>query len=82
MKYSPTLLLYRQQRFDKIQIYKNINGIEAVTETFFNFNDSCTRGHLFLLVKPYVRTTLGKQIFQIRCTDVWNRLEEHIVVRR
>ena len=76
----PTLL-YRRQRFDVIQIFKIINGVDDVDpEKFFTFNDNCTRGHLFQLIKPHVRKSLRQNTFPVRCIDNWNALDEDLVL--
>ena len=47
----PTLF-YRRKRYDLIQLYKIVHGFEDVKpEKFFEFNDNCTRGHLFKIQK-------------------------------
>ena len=47
----PTLL-YRRKRYDLIQLYKIVHGFEDIkAEKFFEFNDNCTRGHLFKIQK-------------------------------
>ena len=47
----PTLH-YRRKRYDLIQLYKIVHGYEDIKpEEFFEFNDNCTRGHLFKIQK-------------------------------
>ena len=43
----PTLY-YRRKRYDLIQLFKIVHGYEDIKpEKFFEFNDNCTRGHIF-----------------------------------
>lgn len=76
----PTLL-YRRQRYDLIQIFKIVNGLEDIdSERFFQFNDNITRGHLFRISKPSVKKSLRLNTFPIRSIDNWNNLSEDIVL--
>ena len=43
------------------------------------FNDNCTRGHLFKIVKPRCEKTLRLNSFTVRCINKWNTLSEDIV---
>ena len=50
---------YRRKRYDLIQLYKIIHGYEDIKpEKIFEFNDNCTRGHLFKIVKPKCQKSL------------------------
>ena len=75
----PTLL-YRRKRYDLIQLYKIVHGYEDVKpEKFFEFNDNCTRGHLFKIQKQTCKKTLRLNSFPMRCINQWNSLSEEIV---
>ena len=45
----------------------------------FEFNDNCTRGHLFKLVKPRCEKALRLNRFSVRCINKWNTISEDIV---
>ena len=50
---------YRRKRYDLIQLFKKVHGYEDIKpDNFFEFNDNCTRGHLFKIVKPRCEKTL------------------------
>ena len=54
----PTLL-YRRKRYDLIQLYKKVHGFEDIkAEKIFEFNDNCTRGHLFKIQKKGCKKNL------------------------
>ena len=75
----PTLF-YRRKRYDLIQLYKIVHGYEDVKpEKFFEFNDNCTRGHLFKIQKQTCKKTLRLNSFPMRCINQWNSLSEEIV---
>ena len=46
---------------------------------FFEFNDNCTRGHLFKIVKQRCEKTLKLNSFPVHCINKWNTLNEDIV---
>ena len=46
---------------------------------FFEFNDNCTRGRLFKIVKPRCEKTLKLNSFPVHCINKWNTLTEDIV---
>ena len=76
-----TTLLYRRQRYDLIQIFKIVNGLEDIdSERFFTFNDNLTRGHLFKISKPSINKSLRLNMFPVRSIDNWNNLSEDIVL--
>ena len=73
-------LLYRRQRYDQIQIFKIVSGVEDIdVDTFFTFNDNNTRGHIFRITKPSVNKTLRLNSFPTRAIDSWNSLPESVV---
>ena len=75
----PTLH-YRRKRYDLIQLYKIVHGFEDIHPgKFVEFNDNCTRGHLFKIQKPSCRKTLRINSFPTRCINLWNSLGEEIV---
>lgn len=75
----PTLY-YRRKRYDLIQLFKIVHGYEDIKpEKFFEFNDNCTRGHIFRITKPRCQKTLRLNSFPVRCIDLWNSLDEEIV---
>ena len=44
-----------------------------------DFNDNCTRGHLFKIWKSSCKKKLKMDYFPIRCINRWNSLSEEIV---
>ena len=75
----PTLH-YRRKRYDLIQLYKIVHGFEDIEPgKFVEFNDNCTRGHLFKIQKPSCRKKLRINAFPVRCINMWNSLTEEIV---
>ena len=75
----PTLH-YRRKRYDLIQLYKIVHGFEDIEPgKFVEFNDNCTRGHLFKIQKPSCRKKLRINAFPVRCINMWNSLPEEIV---
>ena len=75
----PTLH-YRRKRYDLIQQYRIVHGFEDIQPgKFVEFNDNCTRGHLFKIQKPSCRKTLRINSFPTRCINLWNSLGEEIV---
>ena len=71
---------YRRKRYDLIQLFKIVHGYEDIKpDKFFEFNDNCTRGHLFKIVKPRCEKTLRLNSFPVRCINKWNTLSEDIV---
>ena len=71
---------YRRKRYDLIQLFKIVHGYEDIKpDNFFEFNDNCTRGHLFKVVKPRCEKTLRLNSFPVRCINKWNTLSEDIV---
>ena len=75
----PTLL-YRRKRYDLIQLYKIVHGYEDIKpEKFFEFNENCTRSHLFKIQKKGCKKNLRLNSFPMRCINQWNSLSEDIV---
>ena len=75
----PTLH-YRRKRYDLIQLYKIVHGFEDIEPgKFVEFNDNCTRGHLFKIQKQSCRKKLRINAFPVRCINMWNSLTEEIV---
>ena len=75
----PTLH-YRRKRYDLIQLNKIVHGFEDIEPgKFVEFNDNCTRGHLFKIQKPSCRKKLRINAFPVRCINMWNSLTEEIV---
>lgn len=75
----PTMY-YRRKRYDLIQLYKIVHGYEDIKpEKFFEFNDNCTRGHIFRIIKPRSQKNLRLNSFPVRCINKWNMLSEEIV---
>ena len=71
---------HRRKRYDIIQLFKIVHGYEDIEpEKFFEFNDNCTRGHLFKIVKPRCQKSLRMNSFPVRCINKWNSLSEEIV---
>lgn len=75
----PTLQ-YRRKRYDLIQLFKIVHGFEDINpRKFFEFNDNCTRGHLYKIQKPNCQKKLRLNSFPTRCINLWNSLSEDIV---
>ena len=75
----PTMY-YRRKRYDLIQLYKIVHGYEDIKpEKFFEFNDNCTRGHIFRIIKPRSQKNLRLNSFPVRFINKWNMLSEEIV---
>lgn len=75
----PTLH-YRRKRYDLIQLYKIVHGFEDIDPgKFLEFNDNCTRGHIFKIQKPGCHKKLRLNAFPVRCINMWNSLSEEIV---
>ena len=71
---------FRRKRYDLIQLFKIVHGYEDIRpEKFFEFNDNCTRGHLFKIVKPRCQKNFRSNCFPVRCINKWNALSEEIV---
>ena len=71
---------YRRKRYD-LQLYKIILGYEDIKPEFF-FNSmtiSCTRGHIFRIIKPRSQNSLRLNSFPVHCINKWNALSEEIV---
>jgi hypothetical protein len=78
----PTLE-YRRDRYDMIQVYKILSGIEDVDpESLFVFHTSVTRGHSRKLYKQRAITTVRQTSFVCRITDTWNNLPEDVVMAK
>ena len=61
---------YRRKRYYLIQLFKKEHGYEVIKpDNFFEFNDNCTRGHLFKIVKPRCEKTLRLNSFPVRLSD-------------
>ena len=43
------------------------------------FNNNCTRGHIFRIIKPRSQKNLRLNSFSVRCINKWNTLSEKIV---
>ena len=57
-----------------------VHGYEDIKpEKFFDFNDNCSRGHMFKINKPICRKSLRLNGFPLRCINSWNNLDEDIV---
>ncbi|XP_071950765.1 uncharacterized protein [Antedon mediterranea] len=76
----PTLE-YRRLRADMIQIFRIINGLDAIEcRKFFTFVDCHgTRGHEYKLYKNKFRLNSRKFSFSCRVVDSWNNLPSNIV---
>ncbi len=77
----PTLE-YRWLRYDMIQVYKLIHGIDYINnmENLFQVKqNSRTRGHIYKLVKPRCGANRRYQSFFYRVIDTWNSLPEYVV---
>ena len=68
----PTLH-YRRKRYDLIQLYMIVHGFDEIEPgKLVDFNDNCTRSHLFKVQKPSCKKKLRLDSFPIRCIDRWN----------
>ena len=57
-----------------------MHGYEDIKpEKFFEFNDNCTRGHIFRIIKPRSQKNLRLNSFPVLCINKWNMLSEEIV---
>ena len=57
-----------------------MHGYEDIKpEKFFEFNDNCTRGHIFKITKPSCQKSMRLNSFPVRCINKWNGLDEDIV---
>ena len=74
------MLHYRRKRYDLIQLYKIVHGFEDIEPgKFVEFNDNCTKGHLFKIQKPSCRKKLRMNAFPVRCINMWSSLTEETV---
>ena len=56
------------------------NGFDEIEPgKLVDFNDNCTRGHLFKIQKPSCKKKLRMVSFPKRCINRWNSLSEEIV---
>ena len=76
-------LEYRQVRSDLIQVYKILNGIDAVEKEMLfpinNLNQHHTRGCKQRIFKTHNRLLVRKNPISKRIVDHWNSLPEDIV---
>jgi len=72
----------RRIRSDLIEVYKMINKLSNVNfEIFFEFDTNrSTRGHSLKLKKKRFNTELRQHFFTDRITNLWNSLDEQIVI--
>ena len=72
---------YRRKRFDMIQVYKIIHGIDDIDmNVFFKFaGDGGTRGHTLKLLKPQAKKSSRLNSFSHRTITIWNDLPQDVV---
>jgi len=72
----------RRIRSDLIEVYKMMNKLSNVNfEIFFEFDTNrSTRGHSLKLKKKRFNTELRQHFFTDRITNLWNSLDEQIVI--
>ena len=66
-----TTLAYRRQRTDILQVFRIIHKIDNIPfESFFEYNQSSTRGHNFKLCKPRADTKIRQNSFSHKVIDL------------
>ena len=74
----PTLQ-YRRLRYDMVETYRILNGIDNVDKDMLPLNNNRTRGHSSKIYKKHCRTNIRKYTFSQRIVDSWNNLPESVV---
>ena len=75
----PTLE-YRRDRYDMIQVFKALQGIDDIKwQSMFNLSVNPTRGHPWKLQKKRCNTTQRLHSFTFRVVDQWNSLSSETV---
>ncbi|MEE4247492.1 MAG: hypothetical protein V2I33_18950 [Kangiellaceae bacterium] len=76
----PTLE-YRRLRYDMLQVFKIMNGLEDIDpeSLICKANPGRTRGHQWKLKKERTRTARARKSFRHRVVDNWNELPERVV---
>ena len=63
-------LHYRRKRYNLIQLYRIVHGFDEIEPgKLVDFNDNCTRVHLFKIQKPSCKKKLRMDSFPIRCIN-------------
>jgi len=76
-----TTLEMRRLRGDLIEMFKIFKGFDYLEPAiFFELSQAHTRGDSLKLVKPRYRLDIRKFSFAHRVIDVWNSLDESIIV--
>ena len=80
-KLNLSTLEYRRKRFDLIQVFKIIHGLDDIDmNLFFTFTENNQlRGHNLKLNKPRANKSVRLNSFALRNIPVWNSLTEEIV---
>ena len=80
-KLNLSTLEYRRKRFDLIQVFKIIHGLDDIDmNLFFTFTENTQlRGHNLKLNKPRANKSVRLNSFALRNIPVWNGLTDEIV---
>ena len=73
-------LVYRRRRGDMVQVYKILHHeYDLNSEQFFTSpNDSRTRGHSYKVFKERAESSIRRNFFSLRVTELWNELPERV----
>ena len=73
-------LKYHRQRGDMIMTYQLLHNYWNIDTSDLLFNNlSATRGHNFILFKPFSSTRVRSSFFTARVINDWNSLPHHLV---
>jgi len=71
---------FRRRRYDLIQTFKIIKGVDDVLpQKFFQMSETDLRGHSLKLAKPRANKSARLHSFSNRVVSEWNKLPEEIV---
>ncbi len=73
-------LVYRRNRGDMLQVYKILHHeYDLNSEQFFKSPpDNRTRGHSYKLFKDRAESSIRRNFFTFRVTELWNELPEEV----
>ncbi len=78
-----TTLDFRRRRYDLIQTYKILKGVDDVLpQKFFQMSETDLRGHSLKLTKPRANKSVRLHSFSNRVITDWNKLPEEIVATK
>ena len=75
-------MYYRRARGDMIEVYKYMHEIYKTENPLIRDVDNRTRGHIYKLKKPKVKTSKRLNFFSVRVVDLWNDLPEEVVTAK